>query len=473
MKRNIILSISTSIAIFISSCNNFLDVHPKSSIAEKDLLTSEVGFNQALHGIYSQLASRQLYGDNLTMGFTSALAQNYTSTSSTSIFYNTSRLDYATSEVTKYTEEIWRTSYNAIAGLNNILAHIDLQKSNFTNRNYELTKGETLGLRAYLHFDLLRLFAPTYTNTSAALSIPYRKEFNSLAQKPSTVSEFINLLLQDLENAEALLKNIDPISSGDQYRKYYMNFYAVKALKARVLLYKGDKPEALSEAQAVINSSQFSFITNAKISTSAVGTKDRLFSTEQIFSIRVREVNNWVDGQTAYFKIGTNSNHRLTTTRANFNILYETTAGGSTDYRNAYLIEEISSTPFSSKYWQTWSAVGFTEKDRLDQTVPLIRLSEMYYIIAECHPDPNDAIETVNIVRTNRGLAAKSLVGTSIQNEITKEYQKEFYAEGQLFYYYKRLNFIQMQFRSGAALSEQNYILPIPDSETEFNTQYN
>lgn len=459
--------------MLISSCDSFLDVNPKSSISQNDLFTSEVGFNQALQGVYSQLASRQLYGDNLTMGFTSALAQNYISTSNTAIFYNTARFDYQTSEVIRYTEEIWKSSYNSIAGLNNIMANIEFQKSNFSNNNYELTKGETLGLRAYLHFDLLRLFAPTFTNSPTALAIPYRKDLNSLSQKPHTVAECINLIMMDLEAAEALLENIDPIITGDKYRKYYMNYYAIKALKARVLLYKEDKQAALNEAQAIVNSTKFSFVSNAKISTSVAGAKDRLFSTEQIFAIRVHKIIDWVDGQTSYFKNGINSNYRLTRSRSNFNTLYETIAGGSTDYRNVYLIEDISNIPFSSKYWQTWSAVGFTEKDRLDQTVPLLRLAEIHYIIAECLNDPNEAIAAINLVRINRGLAPRILSGTTIKNEITKEYQKEFYAEGQLFYYYKRLNFTQMQFRSGAALHTQNYILPIPNSETEFNPQYN
>lgn len=473
MKKHIVLNILTSIAILFSSCDSFLEVNPKSSISENDLLTNEVGFNQALQGIYSQLSSRQLHGDNLTMGFTSALAQNYTSTATAAIFYNTTRLDYEKDDVKKYAEEIWKSSYNSIAGLNNILAHIDAQKSNFSNNNYEIAKGEALGLRAYLHFDLLRLFAPTFTNSPEALAIPYRKDFNSLSQKPNTVTECINFIVDDLEKAEALLANTDPIITGDKYRKYYMNYYAIKALKARVLLYKGDKTGATTEAEAIINSNKFSFVTNAQISTSVVGTKDRLFSSEQIFSIRVRKMNDWVDGQTAYFKIGTNSNYRLTRTRANFNTLFETTAGGTTDYRNVYLIEDASGTPFPSKYWQTWSAVGFIEKDRLDQTVPLLRLSEMYYIKAECLNNEDEAIATINQVRTNRGLAAKALTGTTIQNEITKEYQKEFYAEGQVFYYYKRLNFAQMQFRSGTALIAENFILPIPNSETEFNPQYN
>lgn len=472
MKKNILLYILTGLIILCSSCERFLDVHPKSSISEDDLLTSEIGFNQALYGIYSQLASRQLYGDNLTLGFTSALAQNYTSTVTTAIFYNTTALNYPTSEVIKYTEEIWKTSYKSIAGLNNILAHIDDQKSNFTGNNFALTKGESLGLRAYLHFDLLRLFAPTYTNSPTNLAIPYRKDFNSLSQKPSTVAECVEQILTDLQEAETLLQKADPIVTGDKYRKYNMNYYAIKALKARVLLYKGDKPAAYTEAQFIINSNVFTFVTNAQISA-VDGKKDRLFSTEQIFSLRVNKIYDWVDGNVSYFKSSATSNNQLTRTVANFATLYETSTIGSTDYRHLYLTELSGNTRFPSKYWQTWSAVGFTEKDRLDQTVPLLRLSEMYYILAESTTNQEEAITALNQVRKNRGLPLLGLTITTFAAELTKEYQKEFYAEGQLFYYYKRLNSTTMQFRSGTALTPERYILPVPDSETEYNSQYN
>lgn len=473
MKRYITLNILIGTLILCISCADFLDVHPKSSVSEEELLSSEVGFNQALTGVYSQMASRSLYGDNLTMGFASALAQNYT-TSSTFKFKETTALNFNTSEVFGFQEEIWKTGYKAIAGLNNILANVDAQKSLFTGNNFELTKGESLGLRAYLHFDLLRLFAPTYANDQNALAIPYRKDFNAAAQKPATVAECIDQIVNDLKEAEGLLHNIDPILNGDKTRKYSMNYFAVKALEARVLLYKGDKTGASAAAQSVINSKVFNFVTNAQISTSNVAIKDRLFSSEQIFSLRVRKMVDWVEsGSDVYFKfIRSGSPTQLTLTQANFNTLYETSSGGGTDYRYLYLTELNGTVRFPSKYWQTWALVGQTENDRLDQTVPLLRFSEMYYISAECATDQEEAVTALNQVRKNRGVAQLSLTIANYENEIAKEYRKEFYADGQLFFYYKRKNASTMQFRS-AIVNPDQYIIPIPDSETEFNPQYN
>lgn len=35
------------------SCNNWLDVDPKSQVKDKDLFASEMGFKEALSGVYS------------------------------------------------------------------------------------------------------------------------------------------------------------------------------------------------------------------------------------------------------------------------------------------------------------------------------------------------------------------------------------------------------------------------------------
>lgn len=451
-------------------CKKFLDVTPKSSVAQEELFSSEVGFQQALSGVYSQLAERELYADNLSMGFVSALAQNYASTSQEFIFRETTALNYETDEVRARIESIWSRSYTAIAGVNNMLKHIDEKKDVFSGTKYAVTKGELLGLRAYLHFELFRLFAPTVALAPTAKAIPYRKELAATNQAYETVTDFIKLLNEDLLEAEKLLEKTDPIMTMDRQRRFKMNYLAVKALSARVNLYAGNKVKALEDAQIVINSGKLFFVKNSEIS-SAAAVKDRLFSNEQIFAIRVRNIKNWVDNE--YFKLMTNSSSNLTRTDANFATLYETATGGSTDCRFVYLIENDRSGRFCSKFWQTWSVLRAPEALRLDQTVPLIRLSEMYYIAAECATDPKLGTGYLNNVRRNRALNELNedvVTETILANEITKEYQKEFYAEGQLFFYYKRRNFAYMQFRFPTVQSSQ-YILPLPSSETEFSGQ--
>lgn len=101
--------------------------------------------------------------------------------------------------------------------------------------------------------------------------------------------------------------------------------------------------------------------------------------------------------------------------------------------------------------------------------MPLIRKSEMYYIAAECllatgkDADRLLAIDRLNIVREKRGMSVlgNDLTVASVQNEITKEYQREFINEGQLFYYYKRLGFEKIPYATKAA-TDAVYVVPLP-----------
>ena len=101
-------------------------------------------------------------------------------------------------------------------------------------------------------------------------------------------------------------------------------------------------------------------------------------------------------------------------------------------------------------------------------------MTEAWYIAAECqkNSNPNESISLLNEVRENRNLSlfplSEDLNATQIQDEIYKEYRKEFIGEGgQLFFYYKRLNLPEIK---GASVrpGKQVYVLPIPSTDKEF-----
>lgn len=101
-------------------------------------------------------------------------------------------------------------------------------------------------------------------------------------------------------------------------------------------------------------------------------------------------------------------------------------------------------------------------------TVVLIRLSEMYYILAECAETPEEASNFLNSVREVRGIDPVSCTSQTVQSEIEKEYRKEFYGEGQVFFYYKRLGrptFVNCPLQN---LIESNYMFSWPENEILF-----
>ena len=104
--------------------------------------------------------------------------------------------------------------------------------------------------------------------------------------------------------------------------------------------------------------------------------------------------------------------------------------------------------------------------------MPLIRMSEMYYMGAEClnqQGKTKDAVGVLNTVRRNRGIAEDKMIPEGITSkdltkEIEKEWKKEFLGEGQMFYFYKRLGYTKLP-NSSQLINEKVYVLPIPEDE--------
>ena len=55
--------------MLVVSCNAWLDVTPENAIADDDLFSTGFGYRNALNGIYTNLASDELYGKQLSWGF--------------------------------------------------------------------------------------------------------------------------------------------------------------------------------------------------------------------------------------------------------------------------------------------------------------------------------------------------------------------------------------------------------------------
>jgi hypothetical protein len=361
--------------------------------------------------------------------------------------------------------------YANIAQTNYILKNIDDKKSIFAADNYSIIKGEALALRAFLHFDLLRLYAPAPKSDANATAIPYMTAFTVTPQARLKVSEVIALCEKDLKEAEALLKvypqMTNPGGNDDflAFRKNRMNYWAVKALLARLYLYNNDKVHALPYAKEVIASNNFRFITAGELTTSAKDL-DRTFTPEHIFAIYVSKLK---DPVSSYFMMATGDKlyKKFTVTDERRKAVFETTSGGSTDIR--YVSNSLWSVSngiiFPGKLWQIDE-----NREELKKRIPVISLSEMYYIAAESEPTPAEGLKWLNKVRSARNIAElpAGLDAATLQHEIFKEYRRDFICLGQLFFYYKRLNLAKIEGALNGTINNTQYVLPLPNQEIEF-----
>lgn len=469
--RNINLALCFSLILLMgTSCKKWLDVKPKTEIESSDLFTDENGFKEALAGTYTGITTSNLYGRNLSFGMLDAMAQYWGITSFYHPYFYVSNYQYDVAETKVVIDSIWGGMYNGIANANNILKEIDARKSVFKGDNYAIIKGEALAIRALLHFDLLRMFT-TADVAAGTPAIPYVTELSKKITKQSTSQEVINLAIKDLEAAAELLK-ADPLFTGKEIvreddngyllnRNYHLNYYAVKGLMARIYLYSGVKDKALAAAQEVINAHNqkglFPWVIGQDVTNPQKNLRDRTFSTEHLFALNVRKMVDYIQ---PFFKAG----EQIMGARETpvISEIYE----GFQEYRQVFFETVGPKADVSTKFWQEEGSI--TQKPKRDR-MPMIRLSEMYYIAAECKSsNVADAVEYLNEVRRHRGIEV-DLPGTlnpgELKTEIYKEYKKEFVGEGQLYFYHKRMR------DATIANKAVNYVFPMPDLEIEYGNR--
>lgn len=444
------------------SCEGFLNVSPSNEIAASKQFSSEVGFQEALSGAYTLMTIPELYGRELTFGFVDVLAQQYNNfMDMSSPYYYPQYFEYTKGGSIGFCDNVWCKQFNVIANVNDILAFVDVNRKVFaTDENYKLIKGEALAMRAFLHFDLLRLYVPYDKDRTSTLKvIPYVEEFSKNTSASLTYSEVVHKIMTDLNKAAELMKN-DPIVTGekpsDPYFKnriYHLNYYAVKALLARVNLYIGEKTEAAKCALEVVEAQQnkgvFQFVKSGNVSGQDRTKLDRTFSTEHVFTLNIIDLQDYTLGYT--YQI---SEITKLLCRKPVEEIFE----GYSEYRSTFFETESGVKNVPSKFWQLDKTKEFIHK------MPMIRITEMYYILSEC----SEEVDYLNKVRTARNIPdplPEGLNGTLLQEEILKEYKKEFIGEGQLFFYYKRLMTTDIEFMP------PNYVLPMPKNEIDFGNR--
>lgn len=399
----------------LSSCQKWVDgADQPLGVDESEIFSTEKGFREVLNGVYLQMGAPQLYGKDLTMGVLSLAGRNYDSVSvskSGSLYYKAATLDLASPEVKTYSTKVWDQYYKAIANINQLLHNIETRKAMFTGNNYNTFKGESLALRAYLHFDLLRLFSET---AGTAKGIPYLTQTELSPVTAGTVKEGIDMCIADLNVAAELLNQ--EVQTNAQ-----LNKWGVKGLLARIYLYHGDKIKAAQLAQEVIDS-KYAVLT-------ARSNADLLFTSESLFKLYIYNNNYY-----SYYKALFGAPVFIGLSVSSQNALY---GASSPDYRRNFIDATTGTalgTPLLPKKFTASQANIF----------PMVRLTEMYYILAECSTDITQGINLLNAVREARNLAPLTATdvpnATALTQAISNEYRKEFIGEGQTFFYFKRRN---------------------------------
>ncbi|WP_443939208.1 RagB/SusD family nutrient uptake outer membrane protein [Pedobacter sp. MW01-1-1] len=481
----ILIAVASSLSLFSLSCKKFLEVRPKTQVEESDQFQNKQGFVDVLMGTYQIMAKPAGYGREFTFGTMDIIAQRYENRSTANTLYN--RLathSYLQTDVRSILDGMFINSYSAIAQANYVLKHVDNGVLSASDAN--IVKGEALGLRGFLHFDLIRFYSDNFdggTNASAP-SIAYLKEFTVGTNPRLNLGRALELCEADLKAAEQLLAQT-PDATGTfdrsgansnvflQFRHNRFNYWAVKATLARLYQLKGDKANAFKYATEVIASAKFNFVNQTSLVVNPTdAAADLTFFQEHVFSLYVSNLKVTADNVFKNAEAAGESSD-LWSTRAALAVVYPTTFPDDVRSNLApkNIWNEVSPTiVYSKKYWSDATS-GVRQK-----MIPLIKLAEMYYIAAEAAPNLTTSGTYFNTVRNARLIPGSITFTTAAQldGELLLEYRKEFYAEGQLWPYYKRRNLATIWNGGTAtgtiAMTKAKYIFPLPDTEIEFGS---
>lgn len=489
---NVICTLLIVFAGSFSSCNSWLDIESDTTITQEELFKNGSGYRTALNGVYRLLGAPELYAQNLTWGYTSVLGYNYITEIMPVLYRQLEAGEYKNESVEKKTTDVWKCTYTAIANCNNIIKNIrnaDTLMFEFGGVERDLILGEAIGVRAMLHFDLLRLFAPVpgSAQDDGRSCMPYVSEYPTLQPVHRSASVVYDSIVSDLKAAlnytarHDLIFNKDAMSnasdrlfgttiSGSKLptflgsRATRMNYYAVSGLLARVYLYGGEKEKAYSAAKDVYEKNVFSFTPPRELEGADLNVIPRKLHHDILFACINQKLYDVVDkeknGTVGYFFQYKNTE--------------ELFGGDRDDFRFTKLISPYSNA--SLRWIKPDGEVGAIEiiKKQQGPVIPVVRLSEMVYIMSEYLADSDipEAAKILSKLRLARGVktpVSETLSREALLEVVYNDFMRESMSEGQTFFLHKRLN--RPMFNGGTPVDMAGrYVIPVPPCETDYNS---
>ncbi len=456
-------------AMLAGACSSFLDVNPKGEVFDADMFESAEGYEDALYGVYNEVASEEFLFGGYLLWIPEALSWNESISD-----YMLKPMAEGSWEFANMTtkEKLWAACYTAINHVNNIIAHAE-KDSPGRFRYSKLYYGEALALRALLHFELLRIYGAPYwaSDSYKAVSIPYVDSYSFAISPYLSWEEAFGRVLDDLKKAESLLGQdeelLPEIRSNSAMgftdaRITHLNLYAVQALMARVYWTMNDMGNAALYALKVIDCGKFRFRPMRAFVQPDNGTLDMdetifgLYSTE--FETRNR----------SKYQLGTSSSSGFVLA-SDWNALYnDGSASSGSDYRlNAWFdAGEAKLNKMVNASYYSGGAASYTGSSILGASI--LRIPEMYYIVAEYYLPSNTmkAAEYMNAVTASRGLDAVVYLNAGL---LFRERRKEFYGEGFTWHEMKKMK-MSITTDSGAVLDgnlESTWMMPISKDEED------
>ena len=139
---------------------------------ENTLFETEEGFFTALNGVYAELPQASLYGKSLAASRSTCRPSISIPRSLRPIL--STRWAPTPRRPARRPSPIRGTKPISSSPTSTRFSNIASDRDVLSDRAYHIIRGEMLGMRALLHFEMLRIFGPVFAEAPARVSIPYR-----------------------------------------------------------------------------------------------------------------------------------------------------------------------------------------------------------------------------------------------------------------------------------------------------------
>ncbi|WP_049815516.1 RagB/SusD family nutrient uptake outer membrane protein [Niastella koreensis] len=391
------------------SCNKLLDAgSPSNKVITSQVYASDSLAQAALIGIYFKFMENFGPNNGWTTRFPSLTADDLNRTSvldqDTPFLTNTLASDNTT------VLQIWNTTYAYIYQCNDLITGLTGNHS-ITPALRDQLQGEAYFLRAFNYFYLVNL----YGDVPLVLTTDYTKS----ATTPRTpVDDVYDQMINDLNKAQDLLTNTYATTPDFPSARVRVNRQAVKALLARIYLYREQWAEAAAASTEVISSGIYQL-------ESDLQQTFKYNSREAI--LQFMPVSNAYNTAEGSFFIPV-----LSTIRPAFvvsdTLLKYMEAG---DLRQAWI---RTATVSGKQYKSPYKYKQNTATTPRDEYNMVLRLAEQYCIRAEARARLDqlpDAVSDLNTIRKRAGLSDLPTISTQNQvlAAVEQECRTEFFAE--------------------------------------------
>lgn len=465
--------IVAALVLVTFSCDDFLDREPTNQSDSKSSVTSTRDAEVMMNGIMRKMSSYAYYGRNFIMygdikGGDLGITSQGRGLDDMYVFnHQPNRGSYA---------GLWSQMYHCMTQVNNLLENIESLNSDAYNQ----VKGEALTARACIYFDLVRLYGQPYNMNKSAYGVPNILEVLDATAQPerATVEQNYTQILKDLNEGAALMSQ--------SKKDGYFNYFANRAIEARVKLYMQDYDGALTAAQEVINSGKYKLYTNDNWESSW---------TTQFGSESILEIAIYADEA----DLGTGS--------LGFYLMRYGKKKGAMGWFMAsdYYLNRLAADPDDVR-WSVMEEDEIADEQGIDRkgscvkyslgdkegtttavNVKVIRLSEVYLIAAEAallksSPDKAAAAKYLQEIRKRSPNLAEATAANITLDMILDERSKELFAEGHRFFDMMRCNktitFCDEMITPAVTITHREKsinrsfyktILPIPEDEINAN----